>query len=1533
MVRKSKACFTSTYFIGLLCVFILLSLPGCGRSDAQQAGISFSDITYREIPGVSAEEIAAIEALKEQYDHFTYGMLDCTESFYNIDGEIDGFTRFVCEWLTELFGIPFIPENYIWTDLLDGLEDNTIDFTGYLMPTLARRQTYHMTDPIAQRMIKYYRLRDSMPIPEIRQTRLPRYALVVDAATTHSVMQFAIYDFEPVYVQVYTDAYELMLNGEVDALVTVGVLETGFGSDVMTEDFMPPIFSSTSFAARNPDFRPFISVVQKALHHGAINFFNELYRQGYQEYMRHVLLSWLNEEETAFLKNNHVIPIAAERDNYPAAFFSTRYGQWQGIAFDILREVSAFTGLEFVVANELAAEWHELIRMLEYGDVKMVTHLARTIERESRFLWPESSFFPDQSILISKNELANISIGEVFLMRVGLVRDSVHEELFLTWFPDHNHIFSYESMGDSFQALIRGEIDMVMNTQSGLLYLTNFREHAGYKANIIFNNSLLFTFGLNKDENVLLSIIDKSMQLIDTEMISGQWLRRSYDYRLRLVEAQRPWFIGAAIALALVLIIMTALYLRDRKKRKTITEQTAVLSAIYDSIPGLVYTKDTDGLYTSCNRLFSTLAGVGPSEIIGKHPSEIKSLGRLIDEFEEVDKKVMRENSIIRTEGWYDFPGSPRIASEIIRSPLFLDSKVAGLLGIALDITERKLAEEEAQRMSARIEAIINNLPGMIFQQLYNPPVYTYTFVSEGCRKLFGYAPEEMMNGSSVKFFDMVHPDDIEAIENLSAQTIPFGLPFEITFRVTTRDGTDKWVWERSRVIEKNPDGTPRLVEGYYADVTELRQAEHVQKQMKSRIEAIISNLPGMVYQCIYDHPNYPLTFVSDGSVKLIGYKPEELVGTENLDNNGMNKYMQMVHPDDLDGIDKKYKETIEVGLPYEHSYRLIMKDGSIKWIWERNTVPTWKTDGTPHLLDGYVFDITEQKLREAAEMANRAKSEFLATMSHEIRTPMNSIMGFAELAKDSDSIPDMQNYLEKITDSTKWLLHIINDILDISKIEAGKMELDNTPFELRDVFSRCQSVILPEVKEKGLDLSVYVEPSAGKKLRGDPVRLYQILINLLSNAVKFTNTGTVKFSSSIKDTDNGNTTVYFEVKDTGIGMDSAQVNKIFDPFMQADSSTTRNYGGTGLGLAIARNIVELMGGKLAVESSPGAGSTFSFEITFDTIDAPFDTSTERNSFDIFERPHFDGLVLVCDDNSMNQEVICAHLARVGLKTIAVDNGRAGVEIVQERKDKNEKPFDLIFMDIFMPIMDGMEAASKIMSLNTGTPIVAMTANIMLSELEKYKKLGMPDCLGKPFTSQELWHILLKYMTPVSSDPIDEDEDNYELQRKLQINFFKNNQNVYDEITEAVAAGDMKLAHRLAHSLKGNAGLIGKIGLRNAAAEVEMLLKDGIASVWENKMNNLKTELMTVLEELKPLFDEPVVLEKHEMLSLEQTLALFDKLKPMLENNNTDCFDLLDELRAVPGTEELVKYIENFDFKSAFQTLAELKDIKEKEKP
>ncbi|MCL2805398.1 MAG: ATP-binding protein [Treponema sp.] len=568
------------------------------------------------------------------------------------------------------------------------------------------------------------------------------------------------------------------------------------------------------------------------------------------------------------------------------------------------------------------------------------------------------------------------------------------------------------------------------------------------------------------------------------------------------------------------------------------------------------------------------------------------------------------------------------------------------------------------------------------------------------------------------------------------------------------------------------------------------------------------------------------------------------------------------------------------------------------------------------------------ENMRQSAEAANTAKSIFLANMSHEIRTPMNSIIGFSELAQDDNMPQKSKEYLDKIQYSAKWLLNIINDILDISKIESGKIVLEHIPFDLTDIFAHCQMLINPKAEEKGIALYCYAEPSFKKKLLGDPVRLRQILLNLLSNAVKFTNNGMVKLLASIVKTDESNVTMHFEIKDSGIGMSSEQIKRIFEPFMQADDTVTREFGGTGLGLTITKNFIELMNGKLAVESTVGIGSKFSFDLTFELIEDTVDMLSKKITLSNLEKPEFDGEILICEDNSLNQQVICDHLARVGIKSVVASNGKDGVDIVAERIKTGEKQFDLIFMDIHMPVMDGLEASSKITEMGIKTPIVALTANIMSNDMEIYRKSGMYDTLGKPFTSQELWRCLLTYIQPKSYTVVNEKRENmaYEkLQKQLKVQFINKNKNIYDEIEKAMDDGEIKLAHRLVHTLKSNAGQLKKKSLQQAAEEVESHLVNSKNLVSQEQMEKLQIELNSVISELElEAANSETQKAAQASLTNEETRKLLEKLKPLLKSSDAECLEFTDSLKLISGSEELIMHIEKFDFSSAEKALENL---------
>ncbi|MDL2235148.1 response regulator [Christensenellaceae bacterium OttesenSCG-928-L17] len=374
------------------------------------------------------------------------------------------------------------------------------------------------------------------------------------------------------------------------------------------------------------------------------------------------------------------------------------------------------------------------------------------------------------------------------------------------------------------------------------------------------------------------------------------------------------------------------------------------------------------------------------------------------------------------------------------------------------------------------------------------------------------------------------------------------------------------------------------------ADFMALALASAERRTLMRRTETMMSNLPGMVYQCLNDPPDFTFTFVSEGSLALMGYAPEELVGNSTV------KFFDMVHPEDVGPLEDINKVTLSVGLPLETTFRIIMKDGSVKWIWERSRVVEFNPDGTSRLLEGFYTDITEQRRLEAAELANRAKSEFLANMSHEIRTPMNAIHGMTDLAlRNITSQEAVRGYLANIKSAGNQLLSIINDILDFSKVEAGLTELLPEKYQVQSMINDIVTMIQVRIGDKPLDFIIDDDPDLPLELIGDVIRIKQIIINILTNAVKFTKSGHIIFSISAQPVDADNVYVMkISVQDTGIGIRDEDKHLLFGNFSQLDTRKNRGTEGTGLGLAISKKLVELMDGEITVQSKYGEGSCFS---------------------------------------------------------------------------------------------------------------------------------------------------------------------------------------------------------------------------------------------------------------------------------------------------------------------------------------------------
>ena len=550
-----------TISITLIILSILTAVSDCLKASGvtREVNSAVSPFySYREIPGVNPEEIEAIESVLKETGSFSYGMTPASEAYYNETGEVSGFSALVADWLTMLFGIQFRPEIYEWDELINGLNSYDIDFVGNLTISDERKQIYYMTDAIARRAIGYMRIAGSAPLSEIARIRPLRYAFLYGATTYDFVFPHITDEYEHVFAKDYGDAYNMLKRGEVDAFIAEKPNEAAFDiyDDVVSSGFFPPIYLPIAFATANPKLKPIITVIQKALENGGAHYLVELYNTGEQEYIKHKFSARLSDEEREYIRNNPVIPVAVEPGNYPISFYNTRENKWQGIALDVLDKVAGLTGLRFEQANDKNATWVDLLKLMENGEASMVTELMEISGRDGKFLWSDVEFMNDNVALISKSDYRNILINEIIYVKVGIVKDTAFDELFREWFPNHPYLTEYNSTIESFDALDRGEVDMIMTSMSKLLMMTHYMERADFQLNFVFDYPFQSTFGFDVDEEILCSIIDKALYLIDTETISSNWIHKTYDYRAKVVEAQRPWLVGETVLLIFVLILL-----------------------------------------------------------------------------------------------------------------------------------------------------------------------------------------------------------------------------------------------------------------------------------------------------------------------------------------------------------------------------------------------------------------------------------------------------------------------------------------------------------------------------------------------------------------------------------------------------------------------------------------------------------------------------------------------------------------------------------------------------------------------------------------------------------------------------------------------------------------------------------------------------------------------------------------------------------------------------------------------------------------
>jgi len=647
--------------------------------------------------------------------------------------------------------------------------------------------------------------------------------------------------------------------------------------------------------------------------------------------------------------------------------------------------------------------------------------------------------------------------------------------------------------------------------------------------------------------------------------------------------------------------------------------------------------------------------------------------------------------------------------------------KIVGIMGLASDVTEEVQAARHTQENDEIFRTLTAVIPHMIFIQNAQGQVI---FFNERWYEYTGFTKEDPVN----QWPQVIHPDDIGACVDKWLKSLREGKPFEHEYRLKRKDGVFRWHLGRALPL-KNDQGVVTRWFGSNTDIDDQKQLNDQMARAQAEFKKIIETIPNGIWRT---DAHGRADYFSQRFGELVGYTEEkDLLG---------DAWIDKLHPDDAVNTMEVWKAALTAKTPVKHEFRYKTKNGGYQWFRsEGNPLKNEKGEvikfyGTWMNIDDIKKQSEElQKAKEAAEAANEAKSSFLANMSHEIRTPLGAILGFSSLLRlDADNV-ERESYLKIIEKNGQALTKIIDDILDLSKVEAGRMTVEMTRLNLIEMLREVTGLFVERAKSKGVALHFSLCPRTPQEVESDPVRLRQILLNIVGNAVKFTDRGEVNIDAHVETKSSNEKKLHIRVSDTGTGLTDDQIDKIFKPFSQADNSTTRRFGGTGLGLALSRRLAQALGGDIELISSVvGRGSTFEITVDVRVPDIQKSVLTDSSKKAVIEGDLSGLHILLVEDSEDNQLLVQRILHKRGAR---VDLAADGSEGFKKAKAEN---YDAILMDIQMPIMDGYEAMRLLQQSNYQKPVIALTAHAMSEEKERTKKAGFAAHLTKPVNVKEL---------------------------------------------------------------------------------------------------------------------------------------------------------------------------------------------------
>lgn len=760
---------------------------------------------------------------------------------------------------------------------------------------------------------------------------------------------------------------------------------------------------------------------------------------------------------------------------------------------------------------------------------------------------------------------------------------------------------------------------------------------------------------------------------------------------------------------------------------------------------------------------------------------------------------------------------------------------VIGINGYIFDVTKEYLLEQINKKNEETLKLVIQGTETGIWDW----EIQTGNLkLNSRWAEILGYSLEELEPITIETWGRLCHPDDLKLSDALLEEHfIDSDEMYDCECRMMHKNGHWVWVHDRGRLVERDLSGRPKRMLGTHSDISYRKFIERNLRASKDELEAVIESLQAGVF--IIDVETHTIIEANPAAAKMVGCSTQDIIG---------NVCHDFVCP-----AEKGNCPLTDKGQVIDNTEKILIRNDGTKIPILKTVVPI-TVRGKPCLLETFV-NISDLKMaEEEARKANKAKSEFLANMSHEIRTPMNGIVSMTKLLLETRLDQEQKKFARVIQTSAESLHILVNDILDYSKIEAGKIELEEHSFIFSEFFEDIRVMFEALARERKLFFSFKLDEAIPHSLRGDSNRLKQILTNLISNALKFTLEGGVSVSANIEKMSESNVLLKFIVRDTGIGIPKDRQQLLFQSFSQVDSSISRKFGGTGLGLSISKQLVQMMGGDIGFSSEEERGSEFWITCSL-APDITAQSRIEASRVNI-KKYSSSNLILVAEDNDTNILVMEALLAKFNLQADYVKNGREAIAAL------GKKQYELIFMDIQMPVMDGLEATKIVKKMQNlkEIPIVALTANVMSGDRQKYLDLGMSDILGKPVEIEELAKVFSKWLREEKSNFLDK-FNSAELLRRLQNDqmiaqkivgsFLKNLPELIADISNGIVQNDFKKIEIAAHTIKGSAANLAAKEISKLALDFELLAKKGDLANIIKRQNELlvaQKDLAEILE-------------------------------------------------------------------------------------